>query len=96
MPKETTGTVVSVKTQWWLKVNTKPVRAGTLDGAIFPHVMKVSYTVDGVCYTKRKWLRAGAPTPAAGASVPVFYDSERPARAEIGYGGAGDSPDRRG
>lgn len=26
MEKETTGTVISVTKQWWLKVNRKPVR----------------------------------------------------------------------
>ena len=33
MNKETIGTVLSVAKQWWLKVNTKPVRMGALDGA---------------------------------------------------------------
>ena len=54
MNKETTGTVVSVSRQWWLKVNTKAVRAHALDGAIFPYVIKVNYTVDSKEYMKRK------------------------------------------
>ena len=33
MDKETLGTVVSVKKQWWLKINTKPVRMHALDSA---------------------------------------------------------------
>ena len=37
MDKETIGTVLSVAKQWWLKVNTKPVRMSALDGAAFPH-----------------------------------------------------------
>ena len=41
MGKETIGTVLSVAKQWWLKVNTKPIRIGTLDGATFPHIIKV-------------------------------------------------------
>ena len=32
MDKETIGTVLSVAKQWWLKVNTKPIRMGALDG----------------------------------------------------------------
>ncbi len=32
---ETVGTVISVKRQWWLKINTKPVRKDLFDGAIF-------------------------------------------------------------
>ena len=42
MDQKTAGTVVSVKKQWWLKVNTKPIRMNTLDGATFPHIIKVS------------------------------------------------------
>ena len=49
--QETMGTVVSVAKQWWLKVNTKPIRLHGLDGAVFPHVIKVKYTVDGIGYT---------------------------------------------
>ena len=33
MEKETTGTVISVTKQWWLKVNRKPVRTHAMDGA---------------------------------------------------------------
>ena len=47
MEKTTTGTVLSVKKQWWLKVNTKPFRTGPLDGAEFPHIIKVTYRVNG-------------------------------------------------
>ena len=52
MDKETIGIVLSVAKQWWLKMNMKPVRMGTLDGAIFPHIIKVQYVVDGKNYTK--------------------------------------------
>ena len=45
MEKETTGTVISVTKQWWLKVNRKPVRTHAMDGAAFPHIIKVKYTI---------------------------------------------------
>ncbi len=80
---ETTGKVLEVKRQWWLKINTKPVRKHMFDGAIFPHVIKVSYTVDGKEYTKRKWISAYLHPPAVGASVRVFYEENNPKRAEI-------------
>ena len=83
MNKETTGTVVSVSKQWWLKVNTKPVRMGTMDGATFPHIIKVKYTVDGSEYTKRKWIHAGLPVPQVGGSVSVSYPADEPAKAKI-------------
>ena len=50
MEKETMGTVISVTKQWWLKVNRKPVRAHAMDGAAFPHTIKVKYTIDGKDY----------------------------------------------
>ena len=56
MEKEITGKVTGVAKQWWLKVNTKPIRLKFMDGAVFPHIIKVVYSVDGKEYTKRKWL----------------------------------------
>ena len=50
MDKQTEGIIVSVKKQWWLSVRTKPLKTGPLDGTIFPHIMKVKYTVDGKNY----------------------------------------------
>ena len=51
MEKETMGTVISVIKQWWLKVNRKPARVHAMDGAAFPHIIKVKYTIDGKDYT---------------------------------------------
>ena len=83
MNQETKGTVISVKTQWWLKVNTKPVRMHAMDGATFPHIIKVRYSVGQTVYYKRKWIGAGRPVPVTGSSVTVFYESEKPQKAQI-------------
>lgn len=83
MDKETVGTVISVQKQWWLKINTKPVRTGPLDGAIFPHIIKAQYTVNGKTYFKRKWIDANDPVPAVGSSVTVLYCDENPGKAKI-------------
>lgn len=83
MNKETVGTVVSVKKQWWLKVNTKPIRSGTLDGAVFPYVIKVRYYVDGCEFTKRKWIKAGAFVPCLEDSLKVVYSEGKPEKAKI-------------
>lgn len=83
MDKETMGTVISVKKQWWLKINTKPVRAHALDGAIFPHIIKVQYTVDGKTYIKRKWIGANSQPPAEGSSVTVLYCGNNPNKANV-------------
>jgi hypothetical protein len=83
MDRETIGTVLSVAKQWWLKVNTRPIRMGTLDGATFPHIIKVQYVVDGNTYIKRKWIGAGKEVPAVGSKVTVLYSSDKPAKAKV-------------
>ena len=83
MDQQTMGTVTKVTKQWWLKINTKPVRTGPLDGAIFPHIIKVQYTVNGKTYFKRKWIGANDPVPAVGSSVTVLFCEEKPGKAKI-------------
>jgi len=81
--KETKGTVISAAKQWWLKINTKPIRMNGMDGAVFPYVIKVSYTVDGIEYTKRKWIAAGKPVPCIGSTIKVLYEEAKPKKAKI-------------
>lgn len=83
MDKETMGTVISIAKQWWLKVNAKPVRMHALDGATFPHIIKVQYVVDQNTYTKRKWIGAGKPIPAMGSNLTVLYCTDNPSKAKI-------------
>lgn len=83
MDKQTEGIVVSVKKQWWFSVRTKPFRTSPLDGTVFPHIMKVKYTVDRKEYTRRKWIKAGIPVPEVGSSVQVLYDSDKPSKAKV-------------
>ena len=83
MDKETVGPVLSVAKQGWVKVNTKPIRMGALDGATFPHIIKVQYVVGENTYTKRKWIGAGKPVPAVGSKLTVLYCSDKPSKAKI-------------
>ena len=83
MNQQTTGIVVSAKKQWWLKVNTKAVRLGPLDGATFPYIIKVSYWVEESEYFKRKWLGAGKEVPSIGSTMTVIYNAENPKKAKI-------------
>ena len=78
MDKETIGTVLSVAKQWWLKVNTKPIRMGALDGATFPHIIKVQYVVDGNTYTSLTVIcltdnNSGLHKNRRGNPPPVFF-----------------------
>ena len=81
--KEILGKVVAVKKQWWLKINTKPVRFGPSDGAVFPHVIHIQYVVNGKEYVKRKWISAGAPLPKIGDTFVVRYNEDKPSKAKI-------------
>lgn len=83
MEQETTGTVISVSRQWWLKVNRKPARLHSLDGAVFPHVVKIQYTAGGKSRTCRKWLGAGAAVPGAGSRIRVFYSADNPSKVRV-------------
>jgi hypothetical protein len=83
MDQKVIGTVVSVAKQWWLKINTKAIRMGTMDGAIFPHIITVEYIVEGVSYRKRRWIPARDPVPAVGSKAEVLYSKENPKKAMI-------------
>ena len=83
MSEQTVGIVVSVKKQWWLKINTKAFRKSAWDGAIFPHVIKVKYLVDGKEFFKRKWISAVLTPPALNSEVLVFYNENKPKKSKI-------------
>jgi hypothetical protein len=83
MNKETTGEVISVSKQWWFKVNTKSFRKGPFDGATFPHIIKVKYTVNEKEYTKRKWIHAGNSVPFIGSFLKVSYCESKPSKAKV-------------
>ena len=63
--------------------NAKHELTFTLDGAEFPYIIKIEYTVDGKAYTKRKWINAGDPVPKVGSNVQVMYNSDKPSKARI-------------
>ena len=83
MENKTIGTIISVKKQWWLKVNTKPIRKHALDGATFPHIVTVKYTVDGNEIVKSKWLGAGTKPPSVNDSVIVVYREDKPTKFRL-------------
>ena len=83
MEKETIGTVVSVTKQWWLKVNRKPVRVHAMDGAAFPYIIKIRYTIDGKEYTCRKWIGVGEKVPNTGDPIRLFYNEEKPSKVRV-------------
>lgn len=91
MQQKTMGTVIKVSRQWWLKVNTKALRRHALDGAFFPHIIKVNYTVDGRNYVKRKWIPAKVSVPIQGSKIEVIYSTQKPAKATINIATSNES-----
>jgi len=77
------ATVTKVHTCWYIKVNTKAVRIGPMDGAAFPHVISFRYLADGVEYTGKRWVSWNLRCPCEGSQVTVCYDRERPERYAV-------------
>ena len=80
---ETQGIVIKASKQWWLKINTKMFRTTPFDGAIFPYVIKVEYTVNDKKYYVRKWISAGLPVPELDSLVTVKYEENKPSKGKI-------------
>lgn len=76
MKIEVTATVLSVSRQWWLKINTRPLRISGAHGAIYPHVIKLRYCVGGKEYTTRKWIPAGEPVPSIGSHIDLLVNKK--------------------
>lgn len=70
---------------WWLKINKKPVRKGSLDRAAFPYVVKIRYVVNGKEYIRKKWIGTKYPVPAEGDTVQLAYEENRPEKIKVVY-----------
>lgn len=87
---QTEGVVTQVKTCWWLKVNTKPFRRNMFDGAVFPHIIYFTYTVNGQSYQGKRYVNWNKQCPQKGEKLTVYYEKENPAKyAVIVYGVSG-------
>lgn len=78
-----TGVVTGVKKLWWIKVNTKALRSHAFDGARFPHMITVEYTVNGTAYTRRKLVGVFMRCPQLGENVIVSYRPDKPGKCEL-------------
>ena len=79
------GTILSVKKQWWLKVNTKPIRKHAFDGATFPHIVTVKYIVNGNEIVKKKWLKSFVAPPSVNEQVAVIYRTDKPTKCRLEF-----------
>jgi len=79
----TNGKIEKVIKCWWMKVNKKPIRTHTIDGALFPYLMTVSYTVNGRKYKKTKYIGLREGLIGVFGTVNVYYDKNKPSRCTI-------------
>lgn len=75
--------IASVKKCWWLKINTKAVRFGPLDGARFPHIITFTYSVNGKEYCGKRWLPYYIDAPALGSHIKIYYDVNTPEKYAV-------------
>ena len=81
--EQTEGKVTEVKTCWWLKVNTKPIRRNMFDGTVFPHIICFTYVVGGQTYRGKRYVNWDKPCPQKGAKLTVYYEKENPANYAV-------------
>ncbi len=74
----TQGQVTRVSECRFIKVNTKPIRSCSADGARYPHIVHYRYAVNGTEYAGSAYLPWNAPCPCAGQAVTVCYRAGAP------------------
>ena len=76
--EETVGKIIKVKKLWWLKINKKPIRTTSLDGAIFPSSLQVKYSVNDNEYVGKKIVAWDDSFTQVGQDVIVSYKEDKP------------------
>lgn len=82
--EKTLGEIIKVKKLWWLKINKKTIRKNALDGAVFPSLIKVKYSVHNKEYTKNA-LIIKENDIKTGQKITVLYDVNNPQKIKIMY-----------
>lgn len=77
------GTVLQVKRIWWCKINTKPIRRHSTDGAVFPHRVRVAYEAEGKAFEKTFWLSPYRTPPQVGQRVSITCPEGKPGRGKL-------------
>ena len=77
------GTITSSRECRWIKINTKPVRADSLDGAVFPHIISFQYEVNGVSYGGSRYVSWTERCPSVNERICVYFDPANPANYAV-------------
>ena len=81
--RKTSAEITQIKTCWWVKINTKPIRRHSLDGARFPHIIYFTYHFKGVDYQGRSCVSYYLRCPNNGDTITVFVDPQNPTRYAV-------------
>ena len=76
----TQGIITNVYSCWWFTINTKPVRAHSLDGAVFPDIISFEYNVGDISYSGKKYIGINRSGLKKGDKISVYYDKSKPKR----------------
>lgn len=80
---QTEGTVTEVKTCYWFKVNTKPVRRYSGDGAVYPHIIHFTYQVGGKILTGKRFVQWNKRCPVKDEKITVYYEKDAPEKFAV-------------
>lgn len=78
----TEGVITSVEKCWWIKINTKPVRSHSLDGAVFPEIIYFKYSVNDTEYNGHKFVGIRKKFES-GQRIAVYFDENKPSRYAV-------------
>jgi len=81
--KQTEGTVTEVRTCFWFKVNTKPIRTHSGDGAVYPHIIHFTYRVGEQVYSGKRWVHWNRRCPLKGEKITVHYEKTAPEKYAV-------------
>ena len=74
------GKVTKQSTLYWCKINTKAVRFGPGDGAVYPGFIRFSYIVGGKEYTGSRLVSPYTRCPVKDETITVYYDKKNPSK----------------
>ena len=75
---QTIGEIIKTKKLWWIKINTKVLRKSALDGATFPYLIRVKYSINNVYYEKNKLVYWKNESINIGDKVVITYAQDKP------------------
>lgn len=70
------GTVTDVYRCWWLRINTKPVRRFSGDGAVYPHIITFAYQAGETPHIGKLYIPVPYRVPCKGEKIEVYIDPD--------------------